>query len=168
MRRHSAPELFLRLAQVFRPLLRLPNQPLSHRSSSSRSRYHSSLRMGIGWAGRETVASDDSSRSKPSHVSFDQLLHSIFPSLTVDHFSHKNPQVVNFVGMIVVVSNASYGATFFGYMINAASWGMWPVVSLLNTTFTIITYSLLFFSFFSRHMPGSTKSATKTPKNAPW
>jgi len=37
--------------------------------------------------------------------------------------------------MIVVVSDAGYGATFFGYLINAASWGMWPVVGPLNILF---------------------------------
>ncbi|TVY56655.1 Pantothenate transporter liz1 [Lachnellula cervina] len=37
------------------------------------------------------------------------------------------PAILNFIGMIVVVSDAGYGATFFGYLINAASWGMWPV-----------------------------------------
>jgi ACS family pantothenate transporter-like MFS transporter len=31
--------------------------------------------------------------------------------------------------MVIVASGASYGATFFGYLINAATWGLWPVVS---------------------------------------
>ena len=31
--------------------------------------------------------------------------------------------------MVTVASGASYGATFFGYLINAATWGLWPVVN---------------------------------------
>jgi hypothetical protein len=38
-------------------------------------------------------------------------------------------QSCNFVGMVIVASGKSYGATFFGYLINAATWGLWPVVS---------------------------------------
>jgi hypothetical protein len=38
-------------------------------------------------------------------------------------------QTCNFVGMVIVASGTSYGATFFGYLINAATWGLWPVVS---------------------------------------
>ncbi|KAH8600113.1 retrograde regulation protein 2 [Bisporella sp. PMI_857] len=38
------------------------------------------------------------------------------------------PATINFVGMIIVVSYPGYGATFFGYLINAASWGLWPVM----------------------------------------
>lgn len=38
------------------------------------------------------------------------------------------PAVINFVGMIIVVSDPGYGGTFFGYLINAASWGLWPVM----------------------------------------
>lgn len=37
-------------------------------------------------------------------------------------------QIFNFVGMIIVASYPDYGATFFGYLINAASWGYWPVL----------------------------------------
>ncbi|KAF2815549.1 putative pantothenate transporter [Mytilinidion resinicola] len=38
------------------------------------------------------------------------------------------PAVLNFVGMVTVASQPGYGATFFGYLINAASWGFWPVL----------------------------------------
>ncbi|KAJ4263408.1 hypothetical protein NW762_006227 [Fusarium torreyae] len=38
------------------------------------------------------------------------------------------PATINFVGMVIVASGASYGVTFFGYLINAASWGFWPVL----------------------------------------
>ncbi|KEF52947.1 uncharacterized protein A1O9_10853 [Exophiala aquamarina CBS 119918] len=38
------------------------------------------------------------------------------------------PAVVNFVGMIIVAAYPNYGAVFFGYLINAASWGFWPVL----------------------------------------
>jgi MFS transporter, ACS family, pantothenate transporter len=38
------------------------------------------------------------------------------------------PATANFVGMIVVVAYPSLGAVFFGYIINAASWGYWPVL----------------------------------------
>lgn len=38
------------------------------------------------------------------------------------------PALLNFVGMVVVATSPSYGATFFGYLINAASWGFWPVL----------------------------------------
>jgi ACS family pantothenate transporter-like MFS transporter len=30
--------------------------------------------------------------------------------------------------MVIVATGPSYGATFFGYLINAASWGFWPVL----------------------------------------
>lgn len=30
--------------------------------------------------------------------------------------------------MVIVASYPNYGATFFGYLINAASWGYWPVL----------------------------------------
>ncbi|KAE9371716.1 putative allantoate permease [Stipitochalara longipes BDJ] len=38
------------------------------------------------------------------------------------------PATCNFIGMVIVASGASYGATFFGYLINAATWGLWPVL----------------------------------------
>lgn len=38
------------------------------------------------------------------------------------------PAICNFIGMVVVASYPNYGAVFFGYMINAASWGYWPLV----------------------------------------
>ncbi|KAF2014042.1 putative allantoate permease [Aaosphaeria arxii CBS 175.79] len=37
------------------------------------------------------------------------------------------PCAFNFIGMVVVVASPNFGATFFGYLINAASWGFWPV-----------------------------------------
>jgi MFS transporter, ACS family, pantothenate transporter len=37
-------------------------------------------------------------------------------------------QIFNFVGMVIVAVYPDYGVTFFGYMINAASWGYWPVL----------------------------------------
>ena len=43
------------------------------------------------------------------------------------------PAMCNFVGMVIVASYAGYGATFFGYLLNAATWGLWPVVSTLNS-----------------------------------
>lgn len=30
--------------------------------------------------------------------------------------------------MVIVAAGPNYGATFFGYLINAASWGFWPVL----------------------------------------
>jgi MFS transporter, ACS family, pantothenate transporter len=30
--------------------------------------------------------------------------------------------------MVIVAAGPGYGATFFGYLINAASWGFWPVL----------------------------------------
>lgn len=38
------------------------------------------------------------------------------------------PAVLNFIGMTIVLSYTSYGATFLGYMLNATSWGFWPVI----------------------------------------
>ncbi|KAK0103174.1 hypothetical protein ONS95_014971 [Cadophora gregata] len=38
------------------------------------------------------------------------------------------PATINFVGMVIVAAGPGYGATFFGYLINAASWGLWPVL----------------------------------------
>ena len=38
------------------------------------------------------------------------------------------PAILNFVGMVVVATYPTYGAVFFGYLINAASWGFWPVL----------------------------------------
>ncbi|KAH7120749.1 retrograde regulation protein 2 [Dendryphion nanum] len=38
------------------------------------------------------------------------------------------PAIFNFIGMVVVATSPNYGATFFGYLINAASWGFWPVL----------------------------------------
>jgi len=38
------------------------------------------------------------------------------------------PAVINFVGMVIVAAYPAYGAVFFGYLINAASWGFWPIV----------------------------------------
>lgn len=38
------------------------------------------------------------------------------------------PAILNFVGMVIVASYPNYGAVFFGYLINAASWGFWPVL----------------------------------------
>ena len=39
------------------------------------------------------------------------------------------PATINFIGMVIVASGAGIAATFFGYVINAASWGLWPLVS---------------------------------------
>lgn len=30
--------------------------------------------------------------------------------------------------MVIVAASPGYGATFFGYLINAASWGFWPIL----------------------------------------
>ncbi|KAF2788792.1 retrograde regulation protein 2 [Melanomma pulvis-pyrius CBS 109.77] len=38
------------------------------------------------------------------------------------------PATFNFIGMVIVAAYPNYGATFFGYLINAASWGFWPVL----------------------------------------
>ncbi|KAL4882477.1 major facilitator superfamily domain-containing protein [Aspergillus karnatakaensis] len=38
------------------------------------------------------------------------------------------PAVINFIGMVIVAVGPNYGATFFGYMLNGASWGFWPVL----------------------------------------
>lgn len=38
------------------------------------------------------------------------------------------PATLNFIGMVIVASYPNYGATFFGYMLNATSWGFWPVI----------------------------------------
>lgn len=37
-------------------------------------------------------------------------------------------QVLNFIGMVLVASYPNYGATFLGYLLNATSWGFWPVL----------------------------------------
>jgi ACS family pantothenate transporter-like MFS transporter len=36
--------------------------------------------------------------------------------------------VLNFVGMIVVVTYPNCGVTFLGYLLNATSWRFWPVL----------------------------------------
>ncbi|KAJ4377343.1 hypothetical protein N0V83_000168 [Neocucurbitaria cava] len=38
------------------------------------------------------------------------------------------PATFNFIGMVIVASYPNYGATFFGYLLNATSWGFWPVL----------------------------------------
>ncbi|KAJ9216640.1 hypothetical protein DTO166G4_1856 [Paecilomyces variotii] len=38
------------------------------------------------------------------------------------------PATLNFIGMVIVAIGPNYGATFFGYMINGASWGYWPLL----------------------------------------
>jgi MFS transporter, ACS family, pantothenate transporter len=44
------------------------------------------------------------------------------------------PGIVNLVGMILVAIGPGFGATLFGYLLNGASWGFWPVlyVSVLS------------------------------------
>lgn len=37
-------------------------------------------------------------------------------------------QVLNFVNMVLIASYPNYGATFLGYLLNATSWGFWPVL----------------------------------------
>jgi ACS family pantothenate transporter-like MFS transporter len=37
------------------------------------------------------------------------------------------PAVVNLVGLIIVSIGPGFGATFFGYLLNGASWGFWPI-----------------------------------------
>jgi hypothetical protein len=34
--------------------------------------------------------------------------------------------------MIILAVGPNYGATFLGYMLNAASWGYWPVLYVCN------------------------------------
>ncbi|SPO01829.1 uncharacterized protein DNG_04502 [Cephalotrichum gorgonifer] len=38
------------------------------------------------------------------------------------------PATFNFVGMVMVVAYGNYASTFAGYLMNAASWGFWPVL----------------------------------------
>ncbi|KXH64791.1 major facilitator superfamily transporter [Colletotrichum salicis] len=38
------------------------------------------------------------------------------------------PATINHIGMIMVAVESSYALTFVGYVINAASWGFWPVL----------------------------------------
>ncbi|KAF2644628.1 retrograde regulation protein 2 [Massarina eburnea CBS 473.64] len=38
------------------------------------------------------------------------------------------PATLNFIGMVIVACYPNYGATFFGYLLNATSWGFWPVL----------------------------------------
>ncbi|KAL2798660.1 major facilitator superfamily domain-containing protein [Aspergillus keveii] len=38
------------------------------------------------------------------------------------------PAIINLIGMIILAVGPNYGATFLGYMLNAASWGYWPVL----------------------------------------
>ncbi|KAL4907731.1 hypothetical protein BDW74DRAFT_175511 [Aspergillus multicolor] len=38
------------------------------------------------------------------------------------------PATINFIGMVILAVGPNYGATFLGYMLNAASWGYWPVL----------------------------------------
>lgn len=37
------------------------------------------------------------------------------------------PAVVNLVGLIIVSIGPGFGATLFGYLLNGASWGFWPI-----------------------------------------
>ncbi|KAH8689109.1 putative pantothenate transporter [Talaromyces proteolyticus] len=37
------------------------------------------------------------------------------------------PGIVNLVGMIIVAVGPGFGATLFGYLLNGASWGFWPI-----------------------------------------
>lgn len=64
-------------------------------------------------------------------------------------------KVLNFVGMVIVASYPSYGVVFFGYMINAASWGFWPVlyVSLFHQSTSYIAKSGNIKELIS-HIPG--------------
>lgn len=41
--------------------------------------------------------------------------------------------------MVIVAVGPGYGATFFGYLINAASWGFWPVLYVRQLWFLLIT-----------------------------
>jgi ACS family pantothenate transporter-like MFS transporter len=41
-------------------------------------------------------------------------------------------QIINLIGMIILAVGPNYGATFLGYMLNAASWGYWPVLYVRN------------------------------------
>jgi ACS family pantothenate transporter-like MFS transporter len=43
-----------------------------------------------------------------------------------------NFQIINLIGMIILAVGPNYGATFLGYMLNAASWGYWPVLYVRN------------------------------------
>lgn len=61
------------------------------------------------------------------------------------------PAVVNFVGLIIVSIGPGFGATLFGYLLNGASWGFWPICfvrihSILLGPPTIIP-SFLFASY---------------------
>ncbi|KAF4814808.1 Pantothenate transporter liz1 [Colletotrichum tropicale] len=38
------------------------------------------------------------------------------------------PAIINLIGMIKVAVGSTYALTFAGYLINAASWGFWPVL----------------------------------------
>jgi hypothetical protein len=48
-------------------------------------------------------------------------------------------QIINLIGMIILAVGPNYGATFLGYMLNAASWGYWPVLYVCNPN----TYQIL-------------------------
>ncbi|KAL2820914.1 major facilitator superfamily domain-containing protein [Aspergillus cavernicola] len=45
------------------------------------------------------------------------------------------PAIMNLVGMIILAVGPNYGATFLGYMLNAASWGYWPILYAWATEF---------------------------------
>lgn len=50
-------------------------------------------------------------------------------------------QIVNFVGMVIVVMGFSYGVIFFGYLINVVFWGFWFV---FYVSLCLYFYELLF------------------------
>lgn len=75
------------------------------------------------------------------------------------------PGLVNLVGMIIVAIGPGFGATLFGYLLNGASWGFWPVLYVSVCTYVIRHRVLLLFTDCKRH--GQMKSALTTPKREP-
>lgn len=49
-------------------------------------------------------------------------------------------KTLNFVGMVIVAVGPSYGVTFFGYLLNAASWGFWPVLYVNISLSQVFTF----------------------------
>lgn len=50
------------------------------------------------------------------------------------------PAVVNLVGLIIVSIGPGFGATLFGYLLNGASWGFWPICFVCPPSFFLPSF----------------------------
>jgi MFS transporter, ACS family, pantothenate transporter len=46
------------------------------------------------------------------------------------------PAIINLVGLIIVAIGPGFGATLFGYLLNGASWGFWPICFVCSPLLT--------------------------------